>query len=136
MEEEIKNILLQLGEDPEREGLKKTPERVRKSLEYLTRGYQQDLEKVVNGAIFEVESQDMVIVRDIEFYSMCEHHMLPFFGKCSIGYIPKGKIFDCVETLRDVCVEAPVQIGDVILENVAGTGVDIVATGNVKQIIQ
>ena len=79
MEEEIKNILLQLGEDPEREGLKKTPERVRKSLEYLTRGYQQDLEKVVNGAIFEVESQDMVIVRDIEFYSMCEHHMLPFF---------------------------------------------------------
>ena len=136
MEEEIKNILLQLGEDPEREGLKKTPERVRKSLEYLTRGYQQDLEKVVNGAIFEVESQDMVIVRDIEFYSMCEHHMLPFFGKCSIGYIPKGKIFDCVETLRDVCVEAPVQIGDVILENAAGTGVDIVATGNVKQIIQ
>ena len=136
MEEEIKNILLQLGEDPEREGLKKTPERVRKSLEYLTRGYQQDLEKVVNGAIFEVESQDMVIVRDIEFYSMCEHHMLPFFGKCSIGYIPKGKIFDCVEALRDVCVEAPVQIGDVILENVAGTGVDIVATGNVKQIIQ
>lgn len=102
MEEEIKNILLQLGEDPEREGLKKTPERVRKSLEYLTRGYQQDLEKVVNGAIFEVESQDMVIVRDIEFYSMCEHHMLPFFGKCSIGYIPKGKIFGVSKLARIV----------------------------------
>ena len=102
MEEEIKNILLQLGEDPEREGLKKTPERVRKSLEYLTRGYQQDLEKVVNGAIFEVESQDMVIVRDIEFYSTCEHHILPFFGKISVGYLPKGRILGLSKLARVV----------------------------------
>ena len=102
MEEEIRKILLSLGEDPEREGLKKTPERVRRSLEYLTRGYSQDLEKVINGAVFEVESQDMVIVRDIEFYSMCEHHMLPFFGKCSIGYIPKGKIFGVSKLARIV----------------------------------
>ena len=102
MEEEIRKILLSLGEDPEREGLKKTPERVRRSLEYLTRGYSQDLEKVINGAVFEVESQDMVIVRDIEFYSMCEHHMLPFFGKCSIGYIPRGKIFGVSKLARIV----------------------------------
>ncbi len=102
MEEEIRKILLSLGEDPEREGLKKTPERVRRSLEYLTRGYSQDLEKVINGAVFEVESQDMVIVRDIEFYSMCEHHMLPFFGKCAIGYIPRGKIFGVSKLARIV----------------------------------
>ena len=102
MEEEIRKILLSLGEDPEREGLKKTPERVRRSLEYLTRGYSQELEKVINGAVFEVESQDMVIVRDIEFYSMCEHHMLPFFGKCAIGYIPRGKIFGVSKLARIV----------------------------------
>ena len=102
MEEEIRKILLSLGEDPEREGLKKTPERVKRSLEYLTRGYSQDLDKVINGAIFEVESQDMVIVRDIEFYSMCEHHMLPFFGKCAIGYIPRGKIFGVSKLARIV----------------------------------
>ena len=102
MEEEIRKILLSLGEDPEREGLKKTPERARRSLEYLTRGYSQDLEKVINGAVFEVESQDMVIVRDIEFYSMCEHHMLPFFGKCAIGYIPRGKIFGVSKLARIV----------------------------------
>ena len=102
MEEDIRKILLSLGEDPEREGLKKTPERVRRSLEYLTRGYSQDLEKVINGAVFEVESQDMVIVRDIEFYSMCEHHMLPFFGKCAIGYIPRGKIFGVSKLARIV----------------------------------
>ena len=102
MEEEIRKILLSLGEDPEREGLKKTPERVKRSLEYLTRGYSQDLDKVINGAIFEVESQDMVIVRDIEFYSMCEHHMLPFFGRCAIGYIPRGKIFGVSKLARIV----------------------------------
>ena len=102
MEEEIRKILLSLGENPEREGLKKTPERVRRSLEYLTRGYSQNLEKVINGAVFEVESQDMVIVRDIEFYSMCEHHMLPFFGKCAIGYIPRGKIFGVSKLARIV----------------------------------
>ena len=102
MEEEIRKILLSLGEDPEREGLKKTPELEKRSLEYLTRGYSQDLDKVINGAIFEVESQDMVIVRDIEFYSMCEHHMLPFFGKCAIGYIPRGKIFGVSKLARIV----------------------------------
>ena len=92
MQEEIRKILVELGEDPEREGLLKTPERVERSFKFLTRGYGQTLEGIVHGALFEAESDDMVIVRDIEFFSLCEHHMLPFFGKCHVGYIPKKKI--------------------------------------------
>ena len=102
MQEEIKKILVELGEDPEREGLLKTPERVERSFRFLTRGYGQTLEEIVNGAIFEAESDDMVIVRDIEFFSMCEHHMLPFFGKCHVGYIPKKKIIGVSKIARIV----------------------------------
>ncbi len=98
----IRDILVELGEDPEREGLIKTPERVDRSLRFLTRGYHQKLEDVVNGALFEAESDDMVIVRDIEFFSMCEHHMLPFFGKCHVGYIPKKKIIGVSKIARIV----------------------------------
>lgn len=102
MQQNIKEILVELGENPEREGLLKTPERVDRSLRFLTRGYHQKLEDVVNGALFEAESDDMVIVRDIEFYSMCEHHMLPFFGKCHVGYIPKKKIIGVSKVARIV----------------------------------
>ena len=102
MQEEIKKILVELGEDPEREGLLKTPERVERSYKFLTRGYGQTLEEIVHGALFEAESDDMVIVRDIEFYSMCEHHMLPFFGKCHVGYIPKKRIIGVSKIARIV----------------------------------
>ena len=98
----IHDIIVELGDDPEREGLIKTPERVERSLRFLTRGYHQKLEDVVNGALFEAESDDMVIVRDIEFYSMCEHHMLPFFGKCHVGYIPNKKIIGLSKIARIV----------------------------------
>ena len=98
----IREIIVDLGEDPEREGLLKTPERVERSLRFLTRGYHQNLEDVVNGALFEAESDDMVIVRDIEFFSMCEHHMLPFFGKCHVGYIPNKKIIGLSKVARIV----------------------------------
>jgi GTP cyclohydrolase I len=88
----VREQLRLLGEDPDRQGLKKTPERVEKALEFLTRGYHERLEDVVGNAIFTEDHRNMVMVRDIELYSMCEHHMLPFFGKAHVAYIPNGRI--------------------------------------------
>ena len=92
LEENTRNLLGLLGEDPSREGLINTPKRVAKAWEFLTKGYNEDLDKLINNAIFEGESKDMVIVKNIEFYSLCEHHMIPFYGKAHIGYITNGKI--------------------------------------------
>jgi GTP cyclohydrolase I len=88
----MEDILRQLGENPAREGLSKTPERVEKAWKYLTGGYHQDIEEVVNGALFTVKYDEMVIVKDIEFFSLCEHHMLPFFGKVHVAYLPRRKV--------------------------------------------
>jgi len=106
MLKEIKNILISLGENPEREGLIRTPERVQKSLEFLTSGYKQDPIEVINNALFEEEYDDMIIVKDIEIFSMCEHHMLPFFGRCHVAYIPDGRIIGLSKIPRIVDIFA------------------------------
>ncbi|MEI7812067.1 MAG: GTP cyclohydrolase I FolE [Ignavibacteria bacterium] len=92
IESHVKAMLEELGEDPGREGLLKTPYRVAKSYEFLTRGYRQDIRTILNGAVFEEKYDEMVVVKDIDFFSMCEHHLLPFFGKVHVAYIPDGKI--------------------------------------------
>ena len=135
MQQQIHDLLVEMGEDPTREGLIETPARVEKSLRYLTRGYTQTLEKVVNGALFEAESDDMVIVRDIEFFSLCEHHMLPFFGKCHVGYIPNGKIIGVSKVARIVDMFArrlqvqerlTKQISEALLSILGAQGVGVV----------
>jgi len=103
----VRTILEQVGEDPEREGLLKTPERVEKAMRYMTSGYSMNAEEVIGDALFEAESHDnMVVVHDIDFYSMCEHHMLPFFGKAHVAYIPDGKIVGLSKIARVVDVFA------------------------------
>ena len=92
MQELVRQLLTALGEDPSREGLLDTPKRVEKSLRFLTSGYTADVDTVLNNALFTVDYNEMVIVKDIDFYSLCEHHLLPFYGKCHIGYLPGRKI--------------------------------------------
>ena len=100
LEANTKNLLELLGEDPSREGLVNTPKRVAKAWDFLTKGYNENLDDLINNAIFEGESKDMVIVKNIEFYSLCEHHMIPFYGKAHIGYIPDGKIIGLSKLAR------------------------------------
>ena len=135
MQDEIRKLLVEIGEDPNREGLLKTPARVEKSLQFLTRGYHQTLDEVVNGALFEAESDDMVIVRDIEFFSLCEHHMLPFFGKCHVGYIPKkqiigvskiGRIVDMFARRLQIQERLTKEISRAIYETLGAEGVGVV----------
>lgn len=122
----VEQMLRRLGENPERDGLKRTPLRVAKAMDFLTSGYNQSLAEVVNGALFEAEGQEMVIVRDIEFYSQCEHHMLPFFGKAHIGYIPNDKIIGLSKLARIVDVFARrLQVQERLTSQVADALVDI-----------
>lgn len=116
----VRELLIELGEDPEREGLLKTPDRVARAMTFLTRGYRQDLKKVVNGAYFTSGTNHMVILKDIELYSLCEHHMLPFFGKCAIGYISKGKVLGISKLARIVDMFARrLQIQERLTEEIA-----------------
>ena len=131
----VEAILALLGEDPEREGLVKTPERVAKALQFMTKGYQEDGVEIIRGAIFDEEYQQMVLVKDIDLYSTCEHHMMPFIGKCHIAYIPNGKITGLSKIARVVETFArrlqvqerlTVQIRDCIEEALPPLGVAVV----------
>jgi GTP cyclohydrolase I len=118
----MREVLRELGEDPEREGLLRTPERFEKALKFLTSGYTADLNGIVNGALFDVEYDEVVIVRDIEFFSMCEHHMLPFFGKIHVAYLPGSKVIGLSKIPRIVDVFARrLQIQERLTQQVAET---------------
>ena len=118
----MKQVLRELGEDPGREGLSRTPKRVEDALRFLTAGYQMNVEQVVNGALFTVKYDEMVIVRDIEFFSLCEHHLLPFFGKMHIAYIPKDKVIGLSKIPRIVDMFARrLQVQERLTQEVAET---------------
>ena len=134
----IEKLLQEVGEDPTREGLLKTPERVAMSWSYFSRGYNQDLDDVVNNAIFHETSKDMIVVRDVEFFSHCEHHLLPFFGKAHVGYIPNGKVIGLSKIPRIIDMYArrlqvqerlTHQIADAIKDVLKPNGVAVVMEG-------
>ena len=132
-----KELLTRIGEDPEREGLLNTPDRAAKAMEFLTKGYREKLEDVINDAVFTVEDNHMVIVRDIELYSLCEHHMLPFFGKCHIGYIPEGKVLGVSKLARIVDLFARrLQIQERLTNQVATSIMDTIAPEGVGVVIE
>ena len=131
----IKNLLLKIGEDPERDGLKNTPYRVEKSYEFLTRGYKQNIDEVINSALFDVKYDEMVIVKNIDFYSLCEHHLLPFYGKCHVAYMPNGKVIGLSKIPRVVEVFArrlqvqermTYQIAETLMNHLKPQGVAVV----------
>ncbi len=126
MEDTVRQLLRQLGEDPERDGLLDTPRRVAKSLAFLTSGYQTDLDVIVNGALFDVEYSEMVIVKDVDFYSLCEHHLLPFFGKCHVAYLPSAKVIGLSKLPRIVEMFARrLQVQERLTKQIADTIVEV-----------
>jgi GTP cyclohydrolase I len=122
MEDLVRQMLIHLGEDPDREGLLDTPQRVVKAMKFLTNGYQQSVEQTLNEALFTVEYDEMVIVKDIEIYSLCEHHLLPFFGKCHVGYLPRDKVIGLSKIPRIVDIFARrLQVQERLTQQVAET---------------
>jgi GTP cyclohydrolase I len=137
-QELYRELLVRIGEDPTRDGLLDTPERMEKSMAFLTRGYAMEVKTVLHDALFEVEYDEMVIVKDVEFYSMCEHHLLPFFGKAHVAYVPAGKVIGLSKVARLVDVfsrrlqvqeRLTTQIGEAITEAIKPQGVAVIMEG-------
>ncbi len=135
MEQFYANLLKYVGEDVEREGLRDTPKRAARAFEYLTKGYKDNIDKIVNNAVFASDNDEMIIVQNIELYSLCEHHLLPFFGKCHVGYLPNGKILGLSKIARIVDIFArrlqvqenlTKQIAETILKYTGAKGVGVV----------
>jgi GTP cyclohydrolase I len=131
----FRKLILEVGEEPDREGLIKTPTRAAQALQELTKGYHQDIHKIINGALFSSPADEMVVVKDIEFYSLCEHHLLPFFGICHVGYLPHGKVLGLSKIPRIVDTFArrlqiqeslTQQIATAILEHTQAHGVGVI----------
>ena len=137
MEQAFAKIIEQCGEDLSRPGLKDTPQRAASAFKFLTRGYQQDVQEVVNDALFPSDSSEMVIVQDIELYSLCEHHLLPFIGKCHVAYLPTGRVLGLSKVARIVDLFARrLQIQEQLTTQVAQTVMDVTGAGGVGVIIE
>ncbi len=137
VEELVAELLKELGDDVSRDGLQKTPARVAKALEFLTRGYGSTIQEVVNGAIFESPSDNMVIIRDIEVYSLCEHHLMPFFGRCHVGYISHGKVLGVSKIARIVdCFAARLQIQERLSSEIARAVKDSIGAEGVGVVME
>ncbi|OGS34635.1 MAG: GTP cyclohydrolase I FolE [Elusimicrobia bacterium RIFOXYB2_FULL_49_7] len=137
MEKLIRELLKRIGENPDREGLKKTPGRVKKGYEFLTKGYHEDPMKIIKGAIFKENCNHMIIVKDIEFYSLCEHHMLPFFGKCYIGYISKNRVYGVSKLARVVeCYSRRLQVQERLTQQIARIVKDAIHAEGVGVVIE
>ena len=133
----IRNLLVNVGEDPTREGLLKTPERVAKMYEFLTKGYDEDIQKVINGAIFREKYSEMVIVRDIDFFSLCEHHLVPFYGKAHVAYVPAGRIIGLSKIPRIVEIFARrLQVQERLTQQIAQTLYDRLKPQGVAVVVE
>jgi GTP cyclohydrolase I len=137
MENTIKELLVQLGENPTREGLRRTPQRVKESLEFLTKGYKEDPKALIQDAIFHEKCNHMIVLKDIEFYSLCEHHMLPFFGKCYIGYISKNRVYGVSKIVRVIeCFSRRLQVQERMTQQIARILMDAINAEGVGVVME
>lgn len=137
MQEYFRKIIETLGEDPNREGLRDTPKRAAKAIEFLTQGYHQSIDQIVNNALFQSDNEEMILVKNIELYSLCEHHLLPFIGKCHVAYLPHGKIIGLSKIARIVDMHARrLQVQENLTKEIAQTVFDVIGAAGVGVIIE